>query len=224
MTRVLFAKIPDYMQAESLAAFVRKSFPHKENKGYFNAIEKRKNIDSVKESFAALALLRELLRMSDIEADRLVFRRCESGKPYFEDANLHFSLSHSKGYVAAALSDSSPVGLDLECACVPPDKARRLAERWFNESEKSEISNRSEDFTRIWTKKEAYAKMRGIGLGEPIVSEKSSRTCTENEQEKTFFAYFEAEGYPLTTCLEKNDGEIDFNEINLENLIKKAEN
>ena len=273
MTRVLFARIPEGMSARALADFVRKSFPHKENKGYFDSLEKRKNRDGVRESFAALALLRELLSMRGIETDRLVFRRSESGKPYFEDTNLHFSLSHSKGYVAAALSDAAEVGIDIECADVPRERAEKMIKRFFCkdckgcegcESEFSEpsplaapslsttshaadstptddnfptaapfltadttptddISHTAENFVRIWTKAEAYAKMTGTGLGKAITNGQLPGFCTEKEQREAFFHYFDADGYPLTACLEKDDGEIDFFKTDLENLIKKAE-
>ena len=131
MTQVLFAKIPESLCADALACFVRKSFPHKGNEEYFDALERRKSTDSVKESFAALALLRELLSMRGIETDRLVFRRSESGKPYFEGRDLHFSLSHSKGHVAAALSDTTEVGIDIECADVSTDRAEKMIKRFF---------------------------------------------------------------------------------------------
>ena len=291
MTRVLFARIPEGMSARALSDFVRKSFPHKENKGYFDSLENRKNRDGVKESFAALALLRELLSMRGIETDRLVFRRSESGKPYFEDTNLHFSLSHSKGYVAAALSDTTEVGIDIECADVPRERAEKMIKRFFCkdckgcegcESEFSEpsplaapslsttshaadstptddnfltaspfltadttptddnfptaapfltadttptddIPHTAENFVRIWTKAEAYAKMLGIGLGKAISNRELPCFCTEKERGESFFYYFNADGYPLTACLEKPDGEIDFCKRDLENLIKKAE-
>ena len=250
MTAVLFAKIPDSLRSDTLAALVRKSFPHKENEGYFDVLEKRRNRDSVKESFAALALLRELLNMRGIGTDRLVFRRSESGKPYFEGMKLRFSLSHSKGYVAAALSESTEVGIDIECADVPTDRAEKIINRFFckgcegcegcegefapsspraepspsaEPSSTAEPSPTARSFARLWTKTEAYAKMRGTGLGEAISNGDLLRACTEDERGEAFFEYFDADGYPLTACLEKKDGEIDFCGIDLEELIKKAE-
>ena len=238
MTQVLFAKIPESLCADALACFVRKSFPHKGNEEYFDALERRKSTDSVKESFAALALLRELLSMRGIETDRLVFRRSESGKPYFKDRDLHFSLSHSKGYVAAALSDSTRVGIDIECADVPRDRAEKMIKRFFSEGRTGDfstpshaaeppttddISHTAENFVRIWTKAEAYAKMTGTGLGKVIKNTQLPHFYTEEEQGRVVFEYYNADGYPLTACLEKADGEIDFFKTDLENLIKKAE-
>ena len=238
MTQVLFAKIPESLCADALACFVRKSFPHKGNEEYFDALERRKSTDSVKESFAALALLRELLSMRGIETDRLVFRRSESGKPYFKDRDLHFSLSHSKGYVAAALSDSTRVGIDIECADVPRDRAEKMIKRFFSEGRTDDfstpshaaeppttddISHTAENFVRIWTKAEAYAKMTGTGLDKVIKNTQLPHFYTEEEQGRGVFEYFDADGYPLTACLEKPDGKIDFSKTDLENLIKKAE-
>ena len=86
-----------------------------------------------------------------------------------------------------------------------------------------DISHTAENFVRIWTKAEAYAKMTGTGLGKVIKNTQLPHFYTEEEQGRVVFEYYNADGYPLTACLEKADGEIDFFKTDLENLIKKAE-
>ncbi len=82
----------------------------------------------------------------------------DTGKPYFSDSDVFFSLSHSHGICAVALADR-PVGVDMEM--VKESYNLHLIERSLAESEKSLFDG---DFTRIWCRKEAIAKMKGEGI------------------------------------------------------------
>lgn len=76
--------------------------------------------------------------------------RAEGGKPYFPQyPHIHFSLSHSRGAAVCALS-GEPVGVDVEVLRAPP---RRLSGGMDAEA-----------FFRLWTAKEATAKLLGLGL------------------------------------------------------------
>lgn len=76
-----------------------------------------------------------------------------AGKPHFENLDLKFSLSHSKGCYAVAFSQFE-VGLDIEK--VRNVKNYRLMKKLSAETE--------EQFFRKWTKLEAYAKYSGEGF------------------------------------------------------------
>lgn len=107
----------------------------------------------------------------------------EQGKPFFRDhPGIHFSLSHTKHWVMAAVSDH-PVGCDIETIDRHDDdrkpsrtsscKPQRIAERFFSPQENSWFlsfpeGNRSTAFTRIWTMKEAVIKLSGNGLSEGL--------------------------------------------------------
>lgn len=80
------------------------------------------------------------------------------GKPYFADVPVYFSLSHSKDLCAAAISNR-PVGVDIEY-CRTSYKPHMI-ERSLTEAEKEAFDG---DFTRIWCRKEAVAKMTGKGI------------------------------------------------------------
>lgn len=82
----------------------------------------------------------------------------DTGKPYFIDSDIHFSLSHSKGVCAVAVSDQ-PVGVDVEV--IKDSYNPHLIERSLTEQEKDVFDG---DFTRIWCRKEAVAKMTGEGI------------------------------------------------------------
>ena len=88
----------------------------------------------------------------------------ERGKPYFQEKDVHFSISHTKTRVFCVLSDR-PIGLDAE----PMDRKidLRLAEKILSSGEK-EIYNRAQDksatLLKFWVLKEADAKRTGMGL------------------------------------------------------------
>ena len=75
----------------------------------------------------------------------LVFSANQYGKPYLSypldpgAGQLHFSLSHSGGYVALAFSSVSPVGVDIE-RDRPSIKPQELAERFFHPREARRLS------------------------------------------------------------------------------------
>lgn len=86
------------------------------------------------------------------------------GKPYLRDyPNVYFNISHSGQFVACAVSDR-PIGVDIQ-EIVPYH--RNVAKCVFNLEELSQIESspdRSAEFTKLWTQKEAYLKMLGIGF------------------------------------------------------------
>ena len=197
MIYVSYAQIPDTSNISCLYAEVKSFFSNPQNVDYLDAIILRNNEESKKESLCALIVLSMLIEKTDVDVSSLSFFRSNNGKPYFKDSNLHFSLTHSKGYAAAALSDASPVGLDLECTLVSHDMAHKLAARWFNEKEESEFSQGIESFARIWTKKESYAKMKDIPLSEFVSKEKITRKPSFEDAE---YMYFDVNNCPLTLC------------------------
>lgn len=93
--------------------------------------------------------------------------RTDRGKPYFPDyPDLHFNLSHTRGFSLCALSDA-PVGVDVEA--IRPRKERLwqyclTGEEWAAfQAQKGGWP----DFYRLWTLKEAWCKCTGEGLGHP---------------------------------------------------------
>ena len=84
-----------------------------------------------------------------------------TGKPFFNNAELYFNVSHSGGVVVAAFS-GLPVGIDIEV----PGRCRNfpeIARRFFHPDEAERCSG-EEDFLELWTAKEAMLKLAGTGL------------------------------------------------------------
>ncbi len=86
------------------------------------------------------------------------------GKPYLRDSpNVQFNISHSGQYVACAVADR-PVGIDVQViGAYRPDVAVRVC----SDEELAGIGASDDpafEFTKLWTRKEAYLKMLGCGI------------------------------------------------------------
>lgn len=86
-----------------------------------------------------------------------------------ESGGLRFNVSHSSGLALIAVTREREVGVDVEWVDrgVEMDS---IATRFFNEEENamlqgSSASERARIFFGIWTRKEALAKARGVGIG-----------------------------------------------------------
>ena len=171
-----------------------------------------KNERRRQESIAGLFALKNALggRVSAI------IQRDERGRPYFcGSVGMDFSISHSGAFSVAALVDSSHgrVGVDIELADEKKeDTHRRIANRYFSEDEQRmlERSRTPFEFYKIWTAKEARAKLTGVGLAQRLSIDKAQ---TADENEKYYFQHFlltyQSEKYVLTVCTDKNE-EINF--------------
>jgi 4'-phosphopantetheinyl transferase len=101
------------------------------------------------------------------------YRTSAAGKPRLaERENVAFSTSHADGLAIVAIARTGEVGVDIERVRPMPD-ALELAERFFSVREHEHLvsipaSTRSEAFLRLWTRKEAYVKLAGVGLGMPL--------------------------------------------------------
>ncbi|MGA5873684.1 4'-phosphopantetheinyl transferase family protein [Streptomyces cinereoruber] len=89
------------------------------------------------------------------------------GRPALPDGRLHFSLSHCEGLSLIAVA-AGPVGVDIER--VPPPHLVTEAAEVLHPAEAAELAALAEArvpdaFARVWTRKEAYLKGLGVGLG-----------------------------------------------------------
>jgi 4'-phosphopantetheinyl transferase len=92
--------------------------------------------------------------------------------PGLVDRPLRFNLSHTRGLVALAVTDSRDVGVDVEHR-YPRSFDLGVAESFFAPSEVAALfalpaDRQRERFFTYWTLKEAYIKARGMGLALPL--------------------------------------------------------
>lgn len=107
-------------------------------------------------SCSAWGLLYEILKSNNLPTSTVAFTT--AGKPYFTNSLIHFSISHTQKLCAVAVSNQL-VGVDIELQRESYNP--HLIERSLCTSEKSLFDG---DFTRIWCRKEAVAKMTGEGI------------------------------------------------------------
>ena len=126
-----------------------------------------------------------------------------SGKPYLPGCPLSVSLSHSGGYVAAAVAETR-VGIDLQALRGISDRVLR---RFYSQEEQSWIraGDRTRRAIRLWTMKEAYAKLRGDGIfGGAQFCALFAGDRPETEYEDVRFLFPDApDGLLFTVCLER---------------------
>ncbi len=92
------------------------------------------------------------------------YKKNNYGKPYFENNNIFFNISHSGNYAVCALSNQE-IGIDIEK--IRDINATGLSRKVFSDLEKKYFEcskNPIDDFFRIWTLKESYMKARGLGF------------------------------------------------------------
>lgn len=96
--------------------------------------------------------------------------RDPEGRPLLRGAgeSLHVSMSHHRAWVAVALAEAGPVGVDVEV--VRDDlPAQALADRWYDGDEARFLAGVAApevatEYLRLWTVKEAVGKALGLGL------------------------------------------------------------
>ncbi|MFE7188225.1 4'-phosphopantetheinyl transferase family protein [Kitasatospora sp. NPDC057541] len=81
----------------------------------------------------------------------------------------HFSLSHGGGRVLIGVA-AAPLGVDVEP--LPGADAAEVLSAALHPAERAELADvlaarRPGEFARLWTRKEAYLKGLGVGLGRP---------------------------------------------------------
>ena len=123
---------------------------------------------SSKKSLLGRALLYDyLIKAKNKPVNKLVFKLYKSKKLYIEN-EFSFNISHTKSYVALAITNDEKItniGIDIE-------KKREISNlnnllNYFTVREKEAILNntkKSEEFLKIWTRKEALYKAIGKGI------------------------------------------------------------
>ena len=114
----------------------------------------------LEENTSSKALLTKVLQENYIANKEIIYNAY--GKPYLKNNELYFNISHDKNITVLVTSDKE-IGVDLEYLTYRPS----VVKKYFNLKEQNIIkkSSRKEyDFTKIWVMKEAYVKMKGMGI------------------------------------------------------------
>ncbi len=125
------------------------------------------------------------------------------GEPILAGSDKKISISH-KGEVLVVAAADTDVGVDIEDITVKRDLVR--LSRLFNAEE---TASSPEEFYRIWTAKEAEAKLRHKGLSKELLRRKT--TC--------ILSYIEHKNYIICLAGHKEHTLIDLTSGNVCNNI-----
>lgn len=108
--------------------------------------------------------------------NKLKINYFDNKKPFVEGSTIDFNLSHSSDYFAFAISiyENVCIGVDIEVVRENFDISP-IVKNYFHKNEISYILNSGSNnltpqrrFYEVWTRKEAFLKMLGIGLSEKL--------------------------------------------------------
>ena len=120
------------------------------------------------------AVLRSVLsQATSVPADKLLFAAGPYGKPRLAGIRgPHFNVSHSGSWALIGVSESRPIGVDIEVMRKAGDELD-LARSFFSDAEYRALKRlkngeRLHAFYKIWTCKEAVLKAFGTGISEHL--------------------------------------------------------
>lgn len=91
-------------------------------------------------------------------------------KPYFENENIKFNISHSGNMVVCVITENNEIGIDVELLQdinVEDFKVQMTPLEWQNVISSNNVKDA---FFNYWTQKEAVIKAHGMGLSIPLNS------------------------------------------------------
>lgn len=119
--------------------------------------------------------------------------KSKNGKPYLENSNIFYNISHKNKMVGLIISDSE-VGLDIEYVDTENIKRKSTLKYFFTEKERESITN-NEELLTLWTKKESYIKLNGGMLRDAI--------GLDINNTNVIFDTFKLDNYIITICKSK---------------------
>lgn len=151
--------------------------------------------------------------------------RNEFGKWQFQDASIHFNISHSHDKVIVVVSDTGPVGIDIEW--IRPIHVPDYKD-CFTPSEWNKILNTNsteETFFNFWTKKESLLKAKGVGLQVPlsdVVIDDNIGTIN-NDSTLGYFTTIAIPGYCCNLCTTFRPAQLEVEIVKLSALLKPSD-
>lgn len=118
--------------------------------------------------YSRLIVLYGMLTLTNTKKQDVKIIKDENGKPHSVNNDIYFNLSHSGKSVYVAFNDDAEVGIDVEEISEIPHE---IIDYCFHEEEKKIMKSTNhydKKFFEIWTKKEAYLKMLGIGINDNL--------------------------------------------------------
>ena len=176
-------------------------------------VQKNRQAEREQESAAAHRLLRDLT--DELHLPPAPVATTDRGRPFFEGLPfVDFSLAHTSSLAVCALScrkegDLAPrVGVDAESRVRYTDeKIAALAARFFGKHEEEAVTqarDKATAFTAVFTRKEAFAKYTGEGLGRHWKGTDTLHPDFEAAHNVRFFTYAE-NGVTICLCTSRDE-------------------
>lgn len=172
-------------------------------------IRQFRNPNDKQRSLCAGMLIRHLFDVT--KTDYSCLKKSAYGKLYPEHGLYSFNVSHSGRYVALSFGNYEN-GVDIEKIT----DGSRIARRFFSPAENAVLpDDNALTFTRIWTRKEAYSKLCGLGLRLPLhtfsvvspeipfsqqIQGVFSPDCVQIGTKSYWFQEFQIDEYQITVC------------------------
>lgn len=187
-----------YININQSFSVFEKLLPMVSTKRQNNILKLRFEKEKITSLLTELLIRHEVSRQLHIPCSEVCIGYGDYGKPFLiNDSNYFFSVSHS-GNCIAFISSNCPIGIDLEqiqkCNMLVAKHCFTSQEYKFVE----ESIDANEAFYKIWTAKEAYVKMLGVGLSKCF---KSFDILDKNLN--CFFSTLCLPEYVLSVCSKK---------------------
>jgi 4'-phosphopantetheinyl transferase len=108
----------------------------------------------------------------EIDPQNIVFYKNGFGKPYLQNSNLFFNISHTNSSYLLGFNRIGKIGVDLENLS-GEEEIPSLMDYAFSAAESDYCQTGNElnkRFLEVWTLKEAFLKYSGIGLTDDLKS------------------------------------------------------
>ncbi len=162
-------------------------------------------------SLGASILLNIALEKYGMVERNMIYKTNRYKKPYFENAqHVYFNISHSEDCVILAVGDKN-VGCDIEkISEIDLDIAKRFftGDEYLYITSHTELADQRSAFFRLWTLKESFMKLTGLGMELPLdafqmrVDNDVVRVQYCSEWENIRFVEKEINDYKIAVCAE----------------------
>lgn len=219
LVQIFYADTKPLNDDETFSSFYEKVSARRQKKINSFRFRKDKNL-----CLGASALLDVGLRESGLTEKEMIYSEQKNQKPFFTNhPEIFFNISHSGNYAAAAFSDSE-IGIDIEKI---KDADLKIAKRFFAEEEYkylekiSDKEKQNREFYRLWTLKESFMKVTGLGMSLPLnefcihINDIISVTCDRVNNDFYFYEYDGIDGFCLSVCSVNKNEKTEFIKISL---------
>ncbi len=205
MTEVYALRVPGTLDRQLFEELLGQIGPDKRER----LLTLVKEADQLRGLFGDLLLRSVIMGKTGLANNDISFAVNRYGKPYLKGwQGLHFNLSHSGTWAVAAV-DTRPVGVDVQrVETVDLD----IAQHYFSDDEYRDLLTQPDKvsyFFDLWTLKESYMKIVGMGLSMPLDSfsirpGEDNRFCVSTRDEVIedihFSQYHIDKDYKLALC------------------------